>query len=108
VESAKAKCRSQANFTKVSADLKRMEQLIAKDEIYRQQYDSAVAANNFRAAANLDSMLANVASAARQGSSGAAQASGAIQCRSRSGNAFTRRSGNADVRSSRRQWGKPN
>ena len=35
---------AQANYTKAAADLKRMEQLVQKDEVSRQQYDSAVAA----------------------------------------------------------------
>ena len=35
---------AQANYTKAATDLKRMEQLVQKDEVSRQQYDSAVAA----------------------------------------------------------------
>src|SRR5262249_11233344 len=39
IESAKARLNeSQANYAKIAADLKRMEMLIAKDEISRQQY----------------------------------------------------------------------
>ncbi len=35
---------AQANYTKAATDLKRMEQLVQKDEVSRQQYDAAVAA----------------------------------------------------------------
>ena len=35
---------AQANYTKAAADLQRMQQLIAKDEISQQQFDTAVAA----------------------------------------------------------------
>lgn len=77
VESAKARVQeAQANYTKVSADLKRMEQLIAKDEISHQQYDAAVAANN-SARANLDAALATVASAQSREAQAKAQADAA-------------------------------
>ncbi len=77
VESAKAKVQeAQANYTKVSADLKRMEQLIAKDEISHQQYDASVAANN-SARANLDAALSNVASAQSREAQARAQADAA-------------------------------
>ncbi len=48
---------AQANYAKASADLKRMEMLIAKDEISHQQYDAAVAANN-SAKANVEAATA--------------------------------------------------
>ncbi len=77
VESAKARVQeAQANYTKVSADLKRMEQLIAKDEISHQQYDAAVAANN-SARASLDAAIANVASAQSKEAQARAQADAA-------------------------------
>jgi membrane fusion protein (multidrug efflux system) len=77
VESAKAKVQeAQANYTKVSADLKRMEQLIAKDEISHQQYDASVAANN-SARANLDAAVSNVASAQSREAQARAQADAA-------------------------------
>jgi membrane fusion protein, multidrug efflux system len=53
---------AQANYTKVAADLKRMEQLVQKDEVSRQQYDAAVAAAS-SARATLDAANAAVASA---------------------------------------------
>jgi membrane fusion protein (multidrug efflux system) len=77
VESAKARVQeAQANYTKVSADLKRMEQLIAKDEISHQQYDASVAANN-SARASLDAAIANVASAQSKEAQARAQADAA-------------------------------
>lgn len=63
VQAAEARVQeAQANYTKVAADLKRMEQLVQKDEISRQQYDSAVAAAS-SARATLDAANAAVASA---------------------------------------------
>jgi membrane fusion protein (multidrug efflux system) len=45
VDAANARLReAQANYNKVAQDLKRYEQLLAKDEISRQQYDAALAA----------------------------------------------------------------
>ncbi len=67
---------AQANYTKVSTDLKRMEQLVAKDEVSRQQYDSAVAnASSSRAA--LDAAIAAVAGAESRAAQARAQAEGA-------------------------------
>ncbi len=63
VEAARARLReAQANYTKVSRDLDRMKQLIAKDEISRQQYDATVAAAEAARAA-VDTAQAMVASA---------------------------------------------
>lgn len=63
IDSAKAKLNdAQAMYAKTSADLKRMEMLVAKDEISRQQYDAAVAANN-SAKANVDEANAGIAAA---------------------------------------------
>jgi len=53
---------AQANYNKVAADLKRFEQLVAKDEISRQQYDAQVAAEQ-AAKATLDSSAAAVRTA---------------------------------------------
>ncbi len=45
VDAARARLQeAEANYTKIAADLNRMKQLVAKDEISRQQYDAAVAA----------------------------------------------------------------
>jgi membrane fusion protein, multidrug efflux system len=45
LQAAEARVReTQANYTKAVQDLERMKQLVAKDEISRQQYDAAVAA----------------------------------------------------------------
>ncbi|MCU1332522.1 MAG: secretion protein HlyD [Candidatus Angelobacter sp.] len=77
IESAKARLSdAQSNFAKVSADLKRMEMLVAKDEISHQQYDAAVAANN-SAKANVDAATAAIASAESRAAQAAAQAEGA-------------------------------
>jgi membrane fusion protein (multidrug efflux system) len=74
IETAKAKLNdAQANFAKTSADLKRMEMLIAKDEISHQQYDAAVAANN-SAKANVDAATAAIASAESRAAQAQAQA----------------------------------
>ena len=53
---------AQANDTKVSADLKRFQELITKDEISQQQYDAAVAAEQ-AAKAGVDAAQAQVAMA---------------------------------------------
>ncbi|HEV7553445.1 MAG TPA: HlyD family secretion protein [Candidatus Angelobacter sp.] len=77
IESAKARLSdAQSNFAKVSADLKRMEMLVAKDEISHQQYDSSVAAYN-SAKANVDAATAAIASAESRAAQAAAQAEGA-------------------------------
>jgi membrane fusion protein (multidrug efflux system) len=74
IESAKAKLNdAQANYAKTSADLKRMEQLIAKDEISHQQYDAAVAANN-SAKAQVDAATSAIASAESRAAQSQAQA----------------------------------
>ncbi len=63
VDAARARQQeAEANYTKVSADLNRMKQLIAKDEISRQQYDAAIAAEQ-AAKATVDAARANVATA---------------------------------------------
>src|SRR5262249_11293703 len=67
---------AQANYAKIAADLKRMEMLIAKDEVSRQQYDATVAANN-AAKANVDAATAGVASAESKAAQAQAQAEAA-------------------------------
>ena len=63
VDAARARAReADANYTKVAADLKRAEQLVAKDEISQQQYDAAVASAE-AAKASVDAATANVATA---------------------------------------------
>lgn len=63
VDATNARLReAQANYNKVSQDLKRYEQLLAKDEISRQQYDAALAAEQ-SAAASIDAARAAVATA---------------------------------------------
>jgi membrane fusion protein (multidrug efflux system) len=53
---------AEANYTKVAADLKRAQMLIAKDEISQQQYDAAVAVAQ-AAKATVDAAEASVAAA---------------------------------------------
>jgi membrane fusion protein (multidrug efflux system) len=66
VEAARAKLReAEANHVKAAADLARFKQLVDRDEIPRQQYDSAVAAEAAARAA-VDSAQANVSSAESQ------------------------------------------
>ncbi len=63
VDAAKARLlEAQANYNKVSQDLKRYQQLLAKDEISRQQYDAAVAAEQ-GASATVEAARAAVAAA---------------------------------------------
>lgn len=77
VQAAQARVQeAQANYTKVAADLKRMEQLVAKDEISRQQYDASVAASS-SARATLDAANAAVASAESRAAQARAQADAA-------------------------------
>ena len=77
VQAAEAKVQdAQANYTKVAADLKRMEQLVQKDEVSRQQYDAAVAAST-SARASLDAANASVASAQSRAAQARAQADAA-------------------------------
>ena len=77
VQAAQARVQeAQANYTKVSTDLKRMEQLVAKDEVSRQQYDAAVAASS-AARATLDAANAAVASAESRAAQARAQADAA-------------------------------
>ncbi|HKD79041.1 MAG TPA: HlyD family secretion protein [Candidatus Angelobacter sp.] len=74
IEAAKARLNeAQANYAKASSDLKRMEMLIAKDEISRQQYDAAVAANS-AAKANVDEATAGIAAAESKAAQAQAQA----------------------------------
>ncbi len=59
VDAARARVReSEANYTKINKDLERIHQLVAKDEVSRQQYDAAVAADA-AARASVDSAHAN-------------------------------------------------
>jgi membrane fusion protein, multidrug efflux system len=77
IESANARLNeAQANYAKVAADLKRMEMLIAKDEISRQQYDAAVAAAN-SAKATVEAANADVATAESRAAQTQAQAEAA-------------------------------
>ena len=77
IESAKAKLNdAQAMYAKTSADLKRMEQLIAKDEISHQQYDAAVAAND-SAKAQVEAATSAIASAESRAAQSQAQAEAA-------------------------------
>ncbi|HEY6350720.1 MAG TPA: HlyD family secretion protein [Candidatus Angelobacter sp.] len=67
---------AQANYNKAAADLKRMEELVQKDEVSRQQYDAAVAAAG-ATHASLESaraMLANSQSRTAQARAQAASA----------------------------------
>jgi membrane fusion protein (multidrug efflux system) len=67
---------AQANYNKAAADLRRMEQLVAKDEVSRQQYDAAVAtASALRA--TLEAANADVASAQSRAAQARAQAAAA-------------------------------
>ena len=77
IESANARLNeAQANYAKVAADLKRMEMLIAKDEVSRQQYDAAVAAAT-SAKATVDAANAAVATAESRAAQAQAQAEAA-------------------------------
>jgi membrane fusion protein (multidrug efflux system) len=63
VEAARARAReAEAHHRKAASDLKRMEQLIARDEISRQQYDAAVSAEAAARAA-VDAAHAMIATA---------------------------------------------
>jgi membrane fusion protein (multidrug efflux system) len=77
IDSARAKLSdAQAMYAKTSADLKRMELLVAKDEISHQQYDASVAANN-SAKANVDAATSAIASAESREAQTQAQAASA-------------------------------
>ncbi len=77
IESARARLiESQSNYAKVAADLKRMEMLIARDEISHQQYDATVAAYN-SAKANVDAASAGVSAAESRAAQAHAQAEAA-------------------------------
>jgi len=77
IGAAKAKVQeAQANYTKASADLKRMEELVQKDEISRQQYDASVAAAA-SAKATLDAAISSEAAAEGHAIQANAAASGA-------------------------------
>ena len=66
VDAAQARAReAEANYTRTSQDLKRFEQLVQKEEISRQQYDAAVAAEQ-AAKATVDAAHSQVASAEAQ------------------------------------------
>ena len=67
---------AQANYNKAATDLKRMEQLVEKDEVSRQQYDAAVAtASALRA--TLEAANAAVAGAESRAAQARAQAAAA-------------------------------
>jgi len=77
VVSAQARVQeAQANYNKAASDLKRMEQLVQKDEISRQQYDANVAAAG-ATRAELDGAVAAVASAEHRAAQARAQAAAA-------------------------------
>jgi membrane fusion protein (multidrug efflux system) len=66
VNAANARLReAEANHTKAAQDLERMRQLVAKDEVSQQQYDTAVAAET-AARASVDAASAAVAAAQSQ------------------------------------------
>ena len=67
---------AQANYNKAAADLKRMEELVQKDEVSRQQYDAAVAAAAATRATlqSAQAMLANAESRVGQARAQAASA----------------------------------
>lgn len=66
VNAANARLReAEANHTKAAQDLERMRQLVAKDEVSRQQYDAAVAAEQ-AARATVDAAAAAVATTQSQ------------------------------------------
>ncbi len=66
VAAARARMReAEANHTKAAQDLERMRQLVAKDEVSRQQYDAAVAGEE-AARAGVDAASAAVAAAQSQ------------------------------------------
>lgn len=67
---------AQANYTRAAADLKRMEQLVQKDEVSRQQYDAAVAAAA-GSKASLEAANAAVANAQAHAAQARAQADAA-------------------------------
>lgn len=67
---------AQANHTKAAQDLERMKQLVAKAEVSRQQYDTAVAAEQ-AAAATVQAAQASVASTESQVQQAQAQLQGA-------------------------------
>jgi membrane fusion protein (multidrug efflux system) len=73
VDAAQARLReAEANYTKAATDLARYKQLVERDEIPKQQYDSAVAAEQ-AARATVDSARAAVSSAQSQVSQAQAQ-----------------------------------
>ncbi|HLJ89892.1 MAG TPA: HlyD family secretion protein [Candidatus Angelobacter sp.] len=77
VAAAKARVQeAQANSTKADADLKRLEQLVQKDEVSRQQYDGAVAAAA-SSQATLEAAIAAVATAESRFAQAKAQAESA-------------------------------
>ena len=67
---------AEANFNMAASDLKRMEQLVRKDEISRQQYDASVAAAG-ATRATLDGATAAVSSAEQRAAQARAQAAAA-------------------------------
>jgi membrane fusion protein (multidrug efflux system) len=77
VVSAQARVQeAQANYNKAASDLKRMEPLVQKDEISRQQYDANVAAAG-ATRAELDGAIAAVSSAEHRAAQARAQAAAA-------------------------------
>jgi len=77
VVSAQARVQeAQANYNKAASDLKRMEALVQKDEISRQQYDASVAAAG-AARAELDGAVAAVSTAEHRATQARAQAAAA-------------------------------
>jgi membrane fusion protein (multidrug efflux system) len=77
IESTRARVQeAQANYTKAADDLKRMEQLVQKDEVSRQQYDASVAAAT-ASKATLEAAKAGVATAEGRAAQARAQADAA-------------------------------
>ncbi len=78
VNAAQARLReAEANHTKAAQDLERFRQLVAKDEVSRQQYDTAVAAEQ-AARATVDAAQAAVATAQSHVVQAEAQVRGAL------------------------------
>lgn len=77
VDAGKARVEeAQANYNKAASDLKRMQELVQKDEVSRQQYDAAVAANG-ATRASLESSRAMLANSEGRAAQARAQAASA-------------------------------
>jgi len=77
VDAGKARVEeAQANYNKAASDLTRMQELVQKDEVSRQQYDAAVAANG-ATRASLESARAMLANSEGRAAQARAQAASA-------------------------------